>query len=521
MIEGLSPEEVQRVLAELPAAKKVELYRLLHDKQIAQARDRFLPFIRTINPNFAQGRHHEVIAEKLEAVERGELRRLMVFMPPRASKSFMISEFYPAWYLGRQPTKQVLAVSYAQPMAMAFGRKVRNLVGSDDYREIFPGTTLAPDSRAADRWHTGQGGVYNAAGIGSGIAGKGANLGLIDDPMDEQDAPSKAARKEVIDWWPWGFTSRAMPDAAFIILMTRWHQDDLAGHLLAEAERSEFKDQWEVVDIPALLDERWAKVFGYKPGSSFWPVAPDTPPACELKGWPTEDLLRKKANMPPYQWNALYMQRPSTEGGNILKREYWKMWEPAHPPKCDYYFMSLDTAFSTKDSADYSVITQWGVFTDEFTGGVPHLIALAAERGRWPYYELKKRTEAFYEKYMPDVILVEKKASGQSLIQDLQLQGLPVHPYNPDRDKEARAWASQPLFEAGRVWIPRDKGWAEDIMNECTGFPHAAHDDYVDAVTQAVLWVKNGYFVSHPLDRMPAMPNDNDPPPTTRKQSYW
>lgn len=521
----LSQEEIRRLLPTLTVEAKKELLAALEERAILQARTRFLPYIEHLNPMFVRGRHHELVAEHLEAVDRGDIKRLMVFMPPRASKSMMISQYFPSWYIGRHPTQQILSISYNIDLVSFFGRFVRNTVSSDDYRAIFPKVELSTDSRASDRWMTTAGGVYNAVGIGGGIAGKGASLGIIDDPLNEQDAWSKAKRDHVIQWFPGGFLSRLMPGGKIIILMTRWHEDDLAGWLIRETEKKMGAvDPWTILNIPAIVEEEKTSVLLDLPiGSSFWPKHPNPPKDVELSGWSVEELMQKKAMLPPYQWDALYMQRPSTEGGNIIKKTWWKMWDKPEPPHMSYTFMSCDTAFSTKTSADFSVLTRWGVFNpDPDNPTVPHLVCLGMEKDRWGYPQLRKKIIEWNRDYKPDAIVIEKKASGQSLLQDLQEAGLPVVPFNPEQDKVARAWAATPLLMAGRVWMPQDTktGWQESIMDDCARFPRLTHDDVVDAAVQAILWVKDGMFLVFHPDDLAAQPE----PEEVRKKAgrgYW
>jgi phage uncharacterized protein (putative large terminase), C-terminal domain len=519
---SISQDQISQALHNLDASNQRLLLEKLDQRARIEANRRFLPFIKYIHPSFTQSRHHEVIAEHLEAVEAGEIPNLMVFMPPRASKSFMISQYFPPWYIGKHPNHQVLAVTYSSDLTQKFGRFCRNTVQSPEFQSIFPGVDVSADSRASERWNTTKGGEYNAGSIKGGIAGKGAHLGIIDDPLNEQDAWSKAAREHVITWFPGGFTSRLMPRAPTILLMTRWHDDDLAGYCQRMGE--ETGDEWKVLSIPAILDEAGSKLLGYPQGTSFWPVPKNAPEESELAGWPIDELEKKKRSMPDYQWQALYMQRPVNQEGNILKRDWWKFWDQPKPPRCSYTFLSLDTAFSTKNSADFSVITAWGVFQPPVNDEEKPencLICLGMTKGRWDFSELRARTMAAWKQYgETDVILVEKKASGQSLIQELQKAGLPVFPYNPDGDKESRAHACTPILNSSRVWLPKTTktGWQHDLMNECSSFPRGKNDDVVDATTQAILWVRDGLFIHHPKD---IRPFDEDAPRKKARQGYW
>jgi predicted phage terminase large subunit-like protein len=490
---------------------------ILASEAIQAARDDLLAFCMLMEENFIVAPHIRLMADKLMEVYRGEIKRLMIFMPPRSGKSHMTSVYAPAWFLGHIPSWQIIGISHSSTLIEDFSREVRNLVSSDMYQLIFPGVTLRSDSRAANRWHTNHAGIYTAIGTGGKIAGRGANCAFIDDPISEQDAYSKLKRQSVNNWYPGGLRSRLMPNGRVILTMTRWNEDDLAGSLLKRAQNNEDTDQWDVVKFPAFLSEEEAMMLEearekciaqgllppeyphMKAERTYWPVLPEYQKRdTGLRGWSTEELSTTKANTPPHEWEALYMQRPTAEEGNIIKRRWWRMYEKDDPPRCDYVLMSMDTAYSERETADYSAITTWGIFRDE--NEVANLILLGAQKGRWDFPTLRRKTFDLYNYHEPDAILIEKKASGQSLIQDLRASGVPVLEYQPDKDKVARAYASTPLFHGGRIWAPTEIGWAEDVMFECSVFPASDYDDYVDTVTQAVIWVKDGSWVVHPDD---------------------
>jgi len=511
---------------------KLELIQALELRTQKAAQDNFLTFIQTMNPLFVVSRHHEVIAEKLEAVERGDTRRLIVTMPPRSGKSLMVSEYFPTWYLGRHPTHQALAVSYTGDFAKQWGKKVRDYIETDEYRTIFPNTQISRNTRAAATWTTTAGGIYNSAGITSGIAGKGAHIGLIDDPLNEQDAYSKAAREHVIRWWPAGFLSRLMPNGRIVVLSTRWNEEDLIGYVLQEAKENPEQAQWEILSIPAILDKPTATLLGPPcvEGETFWPVNEAMVDKAQLAGWPTQELLEKKASLPDYQWQALYMQRPSAVEGAIIKRDDWQLWQGLEPPECEYTLLSCDTAFETTNISDFSALCLWGVFADpnkekmDLEPGDYHFICLSSEKGRWEYPELRQKVRDTYAEHRPDVILIEKKASGQSLIQELQRSLLPVAAYQPDKDKVARAHACSPAFHQGRVWIPDPLKytWAEQLMDECARFSAtgSAKDDLVDATTQAVLWVRDNFLLNLSIDKWNDDWNDWEEPAFARRRGY-
>lgn len=485
---------------------------------IKSARDDLLAFALMVRPDFVVGPHHRIIADHLKMVWNGNIRRLMLFMPPRSSKSMMTSTLFPAWCIGHSPAWHTICASHSANLAEDFSREVRNIVSSDIYRYIFPKVDLRQDSRAANRWHTTYSGVYTALGVGGHVAGRGAHLALLDDPISEQDAYSKTKRERVNNWYPSGLRTRLMPGGRVILTMTRWNVGDLAGSLLEHERNNPDADEWTVLKFPAIVNEEEAEMLNHarsrlilqgvlpeyypevKAGGTYWPPLEGYGDSDKgLIGWSTKELLATKANTPPHEWEAVYMQRPTLEEGNILKSSWWKRWPNEKPPACRYVFMSMDTAYSTKEQADYSAITTWGVFTNEYEDPPqPNLMLLGAQKGRWDFPELRKRTMDLYRFYQPDVILIEKKASGQSLIQELRAIGIPVMEYNPDKDKVARAYAASPMFHAERVWAPKKKIWADEVIHECAAFPTGAHDDYVDTVTQAVLWTKQGAWVITP-----------------------
>lgn len=503
------------------------------------ARNDLLAFCMLMNPTFVVAPHHRLMADELMAVERGENKRLMIFISPRSTKSLMGSVYFPAWCLGRHPHWETMAISYSGELAAANGREVRNTILSDSYRAVFPHVDLRKDSRAAHRWHTNANGIFVSGGITSGIAGKGAHLAVIDDPLSEQEAYSKAARERVKVWYPGGLRTRLMPSGRIVVISTRWHEDDLSGWLLANSDQPGM-DQWRVIEIPALLTEDAAfnlniareklVSMGWLPptapvietGKTYWPplqehLEMDDPPG--LRGWTTEELESTRFNMPPYQWNALYMQRPTAEEGAILTRAGWQNWEEKEPPNCHYLLISMDTAYAEKEYADYSAYVVWGVFTDK--NGQANLVMLDADHGRWEYPFLRRRANDLNQQWHPDAFLIEKKASGQSLIQDLRLSGVPVIEYLPakDRDKVSRAHSVTPMFHAKRVWIPKFKTWADEVVEECARFPHGPHDDWVDCVVQACIWLRDGTWVRHPDD--PVYGTDPEVEWEAKKRRRW
>ena len=481
----------------------------------------FLTFVRMMAPklvsDWKMGRHIEVISEKLRQLEAGEIKRLMVFLPPRSSKSVICSKLFPAWYIGRNPEHEILTVSHSDQLSSDFGRSVRDLVNTEEFQKIFTGVSLRSDVRAAGKWKTTQGGTYYAAGVRSQIAGRGAHIAILDDVMSEEDSFSEAGRRYVKEWYPAGLRTRIMPNGAILIINTRYHYDDLCGWLLKQQEdMSEYTIiPWEVIKIPAWLDEQAGELLKLPVGSSYFP---EWKPTSILK----IDEEEIKASNGSRYWESLYMQNPTPEEGGMIKKDWIQWWEHDDPPTCDFIIQTLDTAFSTSTSADFSVIQTWGIFHDYeqdeggYEGFPSNLILLGNVRGRFEYPELRRISQVLYRKHVPDVCIIEKKASGQSLIQDLRRSGLPIREYIPDKDKISRVYAASPMLESGRVWIPRKKKWADELLTEMLQFPHGAHDDQVDALTMAVHYMKESWHLSHPED-----PEWDDDKPRKKRVAYW
>ncbi len=440
-----------------------------------KAKDSFMEYIRYIWPSFIEGDHHRIIAEKLTRVAKGELKRLIVNMPPRHTKSEFASIYFPSWVMGLNPDMKIMQTTHTADLSINFGRKVRNLMDSDEYSNIFPKVSLASDSKSAGKWQTSQGGEYFAAGVGGAIAGRGADLLIIDDPHSEQDAMSINLLDSCYEWYTSGPRQRLQPGGAIVIVMTRWNTADLTGRLL-NRQTETHSDQWEVVELPAVFEDS---------GNVLWP-----------EFWKKEELDAVKASIPVSKWNAQYQQNPTSEEGAIIKREWWQLWEAEDPPACHYVIQSYDTAFSKKETADYSAITTWGVFSPQ-EGMGDAIILLDAQKGRWDFPELKAVAQEQYVEFNPDMVLIEAQASGTPLTHELRAMGIPVVNYRPSRgnDKMSRVHAVSPVFEAGMVWAP-DRIFADEVIEECAAFPFAPHDDYVDTTTQAILRFRQGNFIN-------------------------
>jgi len=467
-LQALPEEALKEILALTEAKKRFDIQE--------KAQDHFMPFAHHVYPNFIEGSHHRVIAEKLERVARGELKRLIINMPPRHSKSEFASYLMPAWFLGRNPKLKIIQATHNTELAVRFGRKVRDLLDDPQYHDIFPHTKLKEDNKGAGKWQTSEGGEYFAAGVGAAVTGRGADLFVIDDPHSEQDAMSESAFDNAYEWYTSGPRQRLQPGGSIIIVMTRWGKKDLTGRLLANQGSDTFADQWEVVEFPAILPS----------DNALWP-----------EFWDKDALLGIKASLPVGKWNAQWQQNPTASESAIIKREWWQEWEKEKIPPVKYILQSYDTAFSKKETADYSAITTWGVFTPE-EGGPDHIILMDARRGRWNFPELKEVAYSEHEYWEPDMVLVEAKATGTPLIDELRLRGIPALGFAPGkgRDKVTRMHMVAPLFEAGVVWAPIDKKFADEVIEEVVSFPNGDHDDFCDSMTLALMRFRQGGFIS-------------------------
>ena len=453
----------------------------LKDRELCQ--EKFIKFTERVWPAFISGAHHKRMAEAFERVANGTCKRLIINMPPRHTKSEFASYLLPAWFLGKFPHKKVIQTSHTAELAVGFGRKVRNLVDSEVYNNIFPDLALQSDSKAAGRWNTSKGGDYFAIGVGGAVTGKGADVLIIDDPHSEQEAAMAATNPEVYDkvyeWYTSGPRQRLQPGGAIVIVMTRWAARDLTGQVLkSAAQRS--GEEWEVIEFPAILPS----------GKPLWP-----------QFWSLEELEALRTELPNAKWQAQYQQNPVGNESAIVKRDWWKWWEKDDPPVCEFILQSWDTAFEKTQRADYSAGTTWGIFACEEDNFAPNIILLNTYKKRVEFPDLKRDVLKEYNEYEPDALIVEKKASGAPLIQELRAAGIPVQEFTPGKgqDKIARLNAVSDIIASGKVWVPRTR-WAEELVDEVAAFPSGEHDDLVDATTLALLRFRQGGFLRLPID---------------------
>jgi len=505
----LSKEDLDNLLTILPKLSEKEQISLLQElatfeellsKETAQ-KD-FLEFVKKMWPEFISGRHHAKMARAFERVANGECKRLIINMPPRHTKSEFASYLLPAWFLGKFPQKKVIQTSHTAELAVGFGRKVRNLVGKEEYTDIFPNTSLQADSKAAGRWNTSKGGDYFAIGVGGAVTGKGADLLIIDDPHSEQEATLAEHSPEIYDkvheWYTSGPRQRLQPGGAIVIVMTRWSKRDLTGQVVKSAMQRD-GEEWEIIEFPAIMPS----------GNALWP-----------EFWSLDELSVLRNELPHAKWMAQYQQDPTSEVSAIVKRDWWQCWEKEDPPTCDFVLMSWDTAFEKNNRADYSACTVWGVFyqagapaveieseTEEqrvkLQQGLPqaNIILLNAYRDRLEFPELKRTVMEEYKEWEPDSIIIEKKASGAPLIYELRSMGIPVQEFTPTKgnDKISRLNAVSDIFASGRVWHPPTR-WAEEVIEEIASFPAGEHDDYVDSTSMALMRFRKGGYIRTSMD---------------------
>jgi predicted phage terminase large subunit-like protein len=449
------------------------------------AQDDFMTFVNHVYDGFIEGAHHKRVATEFEklATERGS--RIIINMPPRHTKSEFASYLLPAWLIGKNPALKIIQTTHTAELAVRFGRKVRNLMEMSEYKEIFPDVDLKADSKAAGRWETAQGGEYYAAGVGGAITGRGADLLIIDDPHSEQDALSDTALENAYEWYTSGPRQRLQPGGSIVVVMTRWSMKDLTGKLVKAQATDVLSDQWDIVEFPAILPS----------DNVLWP-----------EFWNKDELLRVKASLSVGKWNAQWQQNPTASEGAIIKKEWWNLWEKEAVPPVSYLMQSYDTAFSKKETADYSAITTWGIFQPD-EGGPDHLILMDAQRGRWNFPELKEKALEEYNYWDPDMVIIEAKATGTPLTDELRNMGIPVVNYTPSkgRDKHTRMHMVAPIFESGKVWAP-DKKFADELIEECAAFPHGEHDDYCDSMSMALIRYRRGGFLRLDSDEEDPIP---------------
>lgn len=451
-----------------------------------KARNSLISFSAYTNPAYIAAPHHELIAAKLESVERGEIKRLMITMPPRHGKSELASRRFPAWFIGRNPGKQIIAASYNSDLASDFGREVRNIVDSPEYGALFD-TSLAADSKAANRWHTDKGGMYVAAGVGTAITGRGADILLIDDPFkDRQEADSEITRQRVWDWYTSTAYTRLMPGGAVIVINTRWHDDDLSGKLLAEQDHG--GDQWEVLSLPAIQGD----------GSALWP-----------EWYPLERLEQIRSVLPARDWNSLYQQNPIPDDGDYFKAGWFTDYDKAPPGLAIY------------GASDYAVTDGGGDWTEHGVFGVDqngNIYVLDWWRGQttsdvWIESKcdliIKHEPQCWFGEAGPirrsvEPFLMRRMRERNAICRIEWLASI--------ADKMARARGIQGLASMGKVFFPVNASWKGDILAQMLRFPAGKHDDAVDVFSM----IGRGLQIVKPSAR-----NTRQPKPRAIGSGSW
>lgn len=501
-----TPQQIDTIIKnakKLPYHEQVELMSLLeaYEKQlkVQACQTKFIDFVKEMWPAFIPGRHHAIMADAFERVAEGKCKRLIINMAPRHTKSEFSSYLLPAWFLGRYPGKKIIQTAHTAELAVGFGRKVRNLVGSSHYQTVFPGVALSSDSKAAGRWNTNKQGDYFAIGVGGAVTGKGADLLIIDDPHSEQEAALAATNPDIYDsvyeWYTSGPRQRLQPGGAIVIVMTRWSKRDLCGQILKASMQRDGMDEWEVIEFPAIMPS----------GQPLWP-----------EFWSLEELNKIRAELPVSKWSAQYQQNPTSEEGALIKRDWWKIWDRDDPPACDYIIQSWDTALTKGTRSDYSACTTWGVFYDSDSDGKKrtNIILLNAFQDKLEFPELKQKALEEYKYWKPDSCIIEAKAAGAPLVFEMRRMGIPIQDYTPSRgnDKIARVNAVSDIFASGFVYAPPLR-WAEEVIEQFASFPNSDHDDLVDSSTQALLRFRQGGFIS--------TQSDEDEEPISRKKADY
>ena len=498
----LTKKEISGYLAvvdTLPSDQRNKVYQLLEMDRVERCQNDFLYFVTQMWPGFISGRHHKIMADAFERVANGDLKRLIINMPPRHTKSEFASYLLPAWFLGKNPEKKIIQTAHTAELAVGFGRKVRNLVSSEAFSKVFD-TKLSSDSKAAGRWNTHAGGDYFAIGVGGAVTGKGADVLIIDDPHSEQEARQNnpAVFDSVYEWYTSGPRQRLQPGGSIIIVMTRWAKKDLTGQILKGSAKDGVND-WEVIEFPAILPS----------GTPLWPGF-----------WSKEELEALRAELPVSKWEAQYQQNPTGEEGAIIKRDMWRIWESEDPPMCEYIIQSWDTAFEKNTRADYSACTTWGVFSHPDQHGTlkTNIILLDAFKRRMEFPELKQKAFEMWKEWNPDTLIVEKKAAGAPLIYELRMMGIPLSEYTPSKgnDKIARVNAISDLFASGVVWCPETR-WADEVMEEMAAFPNGDNDDLVDSASQALIRYRQGGFIAIDTDEQDEIRYFKNP----RRERYY
>lgn len=440
--------------------------------------------------------HHDVITEHLELVVNGEIKRLVMNVPPRTSKSTFTSVLLQPWVWTDRPDYRFLTMSYAEELAIRDALRSRDVVNSEWYQARYGHLfQIRTDQNQKKRYKTTRTGARIVASVDSRLTGDGGDILLIDDPHNMRDIHSEVLVARTIKWFDNVVRSRFEDPAkgAIVIIAQRGAEHDLCGHVLKTRE----EDGWVHLSIPmeydkkAVITTRWFRDPRKEKDELLQPTR-----------FPVDYIAEMKRHMTRVDYASQYQQTPIAEGGNILPERAWRKWKSDQPPVCSHVVQFLDTAFEESEEAAWSARTTWGAFewADEDGELEQHLILLEALEERLSYDDLRKEVRAGAKIYQPDYIFVERKASGISLVQDLRKAKLPVRGVKVVRDKVARAHLASLLLEQRRVWY-MDRDWARDVIRHCAAFPRTDHLDIVDTVTMALNWLRLRANVELPEER--------------------
>jgi len=396
------------------------------------------------------------------------------------------SLFLPGYFLGKNPKQAIIQATHTASFSVEWGEKVRDLVDSDHYRDVFPGIALKPDNKAKGHWKTNHGGEYYAVGVGGTMVGRNADLMVIDDPHTEGDGALAAYKPEVFEktyeWYLAGPRQRLTPRTKLLLIQTRWGLKDLTGRIISRAKEVGQMGEWHVVNFPAIFpDGKWLAA----------------------ERFPLEYWLGIKTEYPASYWNSVYQQNPTSEEAAMVKREWWKPWEQEKPPECEFILQSWDTAYLKTQRSDFCACTTWGVFSVPNADGrtVKAAILLDSFKERMEFPELKQKAKQLYNEKKPDCLLIEAKAAGAPLAAELRHMGIPVSEFTPSRgnDKIVRVNAVSDIFKSGWIYFMPNRS-NQEVIEEFAAFPTGNHDDFVDSGTQAILRFRQGGFIKTSMD---------------------
>lgn len=495
--------------ASLDSGMQNELTLFLEEEAVKRARTNFYQYVLLMGPvridGFQGGRHIEKICEELQDLsERMWLRtgltaRKMVSLPPGGMKSELCTRLFPSWLLGRFPKVRMIIIGHGIDFARdEFGAKIRDIVRMDEYKKIFPKTELREDKQTAGRFLTTEGGEMVCSSLEAKIAGRRGHIVITDDAIVEDDAYSKPVRTRMVGGYMSNVRSRLLmtPDCAELNVGTRWVQGDLFDFLETEDKKS--GAAWEIIKIPALLDEEASKYLRkegdpedyLKVGTSFWP---------EFHPTKRLEMIRASYANNMSKWNAVYMQNPTPEEGELLSPSDFQHWLSTEIPECHTILITADTAYTKNTQSDFTAWQVWGIFHRQMKeGGKKNNAILISEgKGKWDYPELVEIFTNLYTRYDPDYFVLEERSSGLALIPDLRARGLPVYGWKTEKDKHVRVHASAPIVKSGIIWVPMPKDAPEiiekstEFIGEICMFPGGAHDDRIDAMSQFLLFARD------------------------------